>query len=189
MYKVTVQKVVDTDGVDTLYTFTATGDSEDEATRLACMYASMVEYGLDSEKWKPEDMAFPREQLYQYIQPSQLDILEQMYPDAIPTAYQSALAYVQSYIGAMFNVEDILAMGDTSSTSMTLRLALVIQTAVYLLASSPQYAETTEMHKRDVNMLLRGLKSGQRNFGKSAIEADPNVRVSIVKLTKTGAKP
>lgn len=190
MSRVTVQKTfIDSDGSEIVYTRTFTGDSVSQARELACIYASMVEYGLTAQKWQPSEMAFPREQLYQFIQPSQLDILEQMYPDAVATAYQNALAYVQSYVGAMFNVDEMLASGDTSSSALTLRLALAIQTAVYLLASSPQYAETIEMHKRDVGTLLRGLKSGQRNFGRNAIEGDPNVRVAIVNLTKTGAKP
>lgn len=190
MYKVTVQKtVVDNVGEETLYTFTAKGSTVEEATELANIYASMVEYGLEAARLRPAEMPFPREHLYQYIQPAMLDNLVAMYPDAISVAYQSALAYVQSYIGAMFNVEEILEEGGTTSTALTLRLALIIQTAVFLLASSPQYSEATELHNQQVHTLLRGLKSGQRNFGRSAVEGDPNVRVAIVNLTKTGAKP
>ena len=190
MYKVTVQKsIVDRDGDEALYTFTALGSTLEEATQTACIYASMVEYGLLADKWQPSTMSFPREQLYQFIQPSQLEIIEQMYPDAVATAYQNALAYVQSYVGAMFNIEEIIANEDTTSTGMTLRLALAIQTAVFLLSSSPQYSETIELHNRQIHMLLRGLKSGNRNFGANAPIADPDVRVSIVKPTKTGSRP
>lgn len=190
MYKVTVQKtVVNNEGEETLYTFTATAKTSESATRFASIYASMVEYGLTADKWQPNDLPFPKEQLYQFIQPAMLENLEAMYPDAVVTAYQNALAYVQSYIGAMFNVEEILEEGGTTSTALTLRLALAIQTAVFLLASSPQYSEATELHNQQVHTLLRGLKSGQRNFGKSAVEGDPNVRVAIVNLNKTGAKP
>lgn len=190
MYKVTVQKtIVDRDGDEALYTFTALGSTLEEATQTACIYASMVEYGLLADKWQPSTMSFPREQLYQFIQPSQLEIIEQMYPDAVATAYQNALAYVQSYVGAMFNIEEIIANEDTTSTGMTLRLALAIQTAVFLLSSSPQYSETIELHNRQIHTLLRGLKSGNRNFGTNAPIADPDVRVSIVKPTKTGSRP
>lgn len=190
MVIVTVQKTVeDVNGVETTYTYTAQAPTVEEATQRACLYASMVEYGLIADAWQPSEMAFPREQLYQFIQPSQLEILEQMYPEAVPVAYQNALAYVQSYIGNMFNVDEMLQADDTTSMSLTLRLALAIQTAVFLLASSPQYAETTEMHKKDVHALLAGLKSGRRNFGKQGIEAEPNVRVAVVSLRKTGAKP
>lgn len=189
MYTVTVQRTISDGQEETLYTFTAIGNTLSEATDGACVYASMVEYGLVAEKWEPGEMAFPREQLYQFIQPSQLEILEQMYPDAVPTAYQNALAYVQSYVGAMFNVDEILAAQDTTSTGLTLRLALAIQTAIFLLASSPQYAETTELHNKQLHMLLRGLKSGSRNFGKNAVVGDPEVRVGVVALTKTGARP
>lgn len=190
MYTVTVQKtVIDEVGDEILYSYTVTGSTERIATQTACLYASMVEYGLGVQKWQPSELAFPREQLYQFIQPSQLEILEQMYPDAVVSAYNNALAYVQSYIGAMFNVEEILEAGGTTSTAMTLRLALAIQTAIFLLASSPQYSETIETHNRQLHTLLRGLKSGGRNFGKAASIMEPDVRVAIVNLTKTGAKP
>lgn len=190
MFRVTVQKTAtDEAGSEILYTFSCTGNEYEESLRLACIYASMVEYGLTAQKWQPNELSFPREQLYQYIQPSQLEVLESMYPDAVITAHQSALAYIQSYIGAMFNVEEILEQGATTSTALTLRLALVIQTAVFLLASSPQYSEATELHNQQLHNLLRGLKNGSRNFGKRAVEGDPDVRVNIVKLTKTGAKP
>lgn len=190
MYRVTVQKtVVDTSGDEILYTFSTTANTAEQATQCACLYASMVEYGLVAQKWQPKEMAFPREQLYQFIQPSQLEVLESMFPDAVPSAYQNALAYIQSYIGNMFNVEEILEVGGTTSTAMTLRLALVMQTAIFLMASSPQYSEVTELHNQQLHYLLRGLKSGGRNFGKSAVIAEPDVRTSIVRLSKTGAKP
>lgn len=190
MYRATAQKtVVDSAGDEILYTYTVTASTEDKAIQVACLYASMIEYGLIAQHWQPADLAFPREQLYQFIQPAQLEILEQMYPDAVISAYNNALAYVKSYIGAMFDIEEILEAGGTTSTAMTLRLALAIQTAIFLLASSPQYSETIEIHNRQLHTLLRGLKSGGRNFGKSAEVADPNVRVAIVNLTKTGAKP
>lgn len=190
-YTTTVQKVF-TDpstGEETTYLFSASANSIELAETYARAYASMVEYGLVADKWEPTDMAFPREQLYQFIQPSQLEIIESMYPDAVATAYQNALAYVQSYIGAMFDVDAMLSSGDTSSTALTLRLALCLSTVTYVLASSPQYSEVIELHNRQLHTLLKGLKSGNRNFGKNAIAGDPDVRVTIVKRTKTGAKP
>ena len=113
MWIETVQKtVVDpATGDETLYTFSASAATQEVALRYACTYASMVEYGLVAQKWEPTDMAFPREQLYQFIQPNQLEIIERMYPDAVTTAYQNAMAYVQSYIGAMFDVDTMLATG------------------------------------------------------------------------------
>lgn len=191
MWIETVQKtVVDpATGDETLYTFSASAATQEAALRYACTYASMVEYGLVAQKWEPTDMAFPREQLYQFIQPNQLEIIERMYPDAVTTAYQNAVAYVQSYIGAMFDVDTMLATGGTTSTALTLRLALCLKTVVYILASSPQYSETIEMHERQITMLLRGLKIGNRNMGKYGVAGDPNVRVSVVSLQKTGAKP
>ena len=142
-----------------------------------------------ADKWQPKDMAFPREQLYQFIQPSQLENIESMYPDAVATAYQSALAYVQSYIGNMFDVDAMLSSESTTSTALTLRLALAISTVTYVLASSPQYSEVIELHNRQLQTLLRGLKAGSRNMGRDGIIADPNVRATVVKLQKTGAKP
>lgn len=186
MWRATANKtVVDPDtGDELLYSYAAEASTEDQAVAIVLLYVSMIEYGMTADKYAPKDMAFPREQLYQYIQKNQLDIIESMYPDAVSTAYSSALAYVQSYIGAMFDVEQMLESGDTSSTALTLRLALCISTATYVLASSPQYAETIEMHNRQLQTLLKGLKTGNRNMGKAGIAASPNVRASVVVLHK-----
>lgn len=186
----TAQKtVVDPSGDEVLYTYSAEASTRELALQQVCIYASMVEYGMVADKWQPKDMAFPREQLYQFIQPSQLENIESMYPDAVVTAYQSALAYVQSYIGNMFDVDAMLSSESTTSTALTLRLALAISTVTYVLASSPQYSEVIELHNRQLQTLLRGLKAGSRNMGKDGIVADPNVRATVVKLQKTGAKP
>lgn len=191
LFKATTQKTfVNNDDTETLYTFTALDTTAEEALFACTVYASMVEYGLIADKWQPtDDMFFPEDQLHQFIQPSQLNILKQMYPDCVAVAYQSALAYIQSYVGNMFDIDSIIANADGTSTAYTLRLALVIQTAIYLLASSPQYAETIELHNKQLHMLLRGLKSGGRNFGKDAEIADPNARVQIVTLSKTAQRP
>lgn len=191
MFTTTIQKtVVDPDtGDELLYSFVTTGETAEQSVSLACTYASMVEYGMEAEKWAPAEMAFPREQLYQFIQPQQLANIEAMYPDAVATAYQSALAYVQSYIGAMFDITAMLDSEDTSSTALTLRLALAICTATYILSSSPQFSEVIELQNKQLHTLLRGLKSGNRNFGKAAIAGEPNVRVQVVKLERSGAKP
>lgn len=186
----TAQKtVVDPSGDEVLYTYSAEASTRELALQQVRIYASMVEYGMVADKWQPKDMAFPREQLYQFIQPSQLENIESMYPDAVATAYQSALAYVQSYIGNMFDVDAMLSSESTTSTALTLRLALAISTVTYVLASSPQYSEVIELHNRQLQTLLRGLKAGIRNMGKDGIIADPNVRATVVKLQKTGAKP
>lgn len=186
----TAQKtVVDPSGDEVLYTYSAEATTRELALQQVRIYASMVEYGMVADKWQPKDMAFPREQLYQFIQPSQLENIESMYPDAVATAYQSALAYVQSYIGNMFDVDAMLSSESTTSTALTLRLALAISTVTYVLASSPQYSEVIELHNRQLQTLLRGLKAGSRNMGKDGIVADPNVRATVVKLQKTGAKP
>lgn len=186
----TAQKtVVDSSGDEILYTYSAEASTRELALQQVCVYASMVEYGMVADKWQPKDMAFPREQLYQFIQPSQLENIESMYPDAVATAYQSALAYVQSYIGNMFDVDAMLSSESTTSTALTLRLALAISTVTYVLASSPQYSEVIELHNRQLQTLLRGLKAGSRNMGKDGIIADPNVRATVVKLQKTEAKP
>ena len=83
----------------------------------------------------------------------------------------------------------MLSSESTTSTALTLRLALAISTVTYVLASSPQYSEVIELHNRQLQTLLRGLKAGSRNMGKDGIIADPNVRATVVKLQKTGAKP
>lgn len=174
---------------DVLYTFVATAETEELATQYAIIYASMVEYGITAEQWAPGAMAFPKEQLYQFIQRDTLAMIEGMYPDAVATAYANAKAYVQSYIGAMFDVDAMLASGDTTSTMLTLRLALCLCTASYVLAVAPQYSDTVIRHQDQMHLLLKGLKSGQRNMGKAGIPAEPNVRIGVVNLSNQGSKP
>lgn len=181
--------VIEEDGSETVYVYSKTEILEVDAQDVVNLYGSMVEYGLVAEKWSPQEMAFPKEQLYQFIQPATLATLEAMYPDAVITAYNNALAYVQSYVGAMFDIDAMLAVGGTTGTALTLRLALCISTVTYVLASSPQYSEVIEMHTKQLHYLLRGLKSGNRNFGKDGIAGDPNVRMTVVSLTKTGQNP
>lgn len=192
MYTTAVNKtVIDPEtGEEILYYFSASDATETGAEYLALLYVSMVEYGMDAAAWTPGDMAFAKEQLYQFIQPNTLEMIEQMYPNAVETAYGNAMAYVQSYIGAMFDVDAMLESGDTSSTALTLRLALCICTVTFILASSPQYADTIEIHNKQLHTLLRGLKQGSRNFGKAAIVGEPNVRAQIVRLgNSNGLKP
>lgn len=191
MYTVSAHKTVldEATGEEILYTYSATAETEDAATQLVCVYASMVEFGLLAEKWTPGEIAFPREQLYQFIQPRTLESLEAMYPDVVQSAYTNAYAYVQSYLGAMFDIDAMLETGGTTATALTLRLALCISTVTFILASSPQYSEVIELHNKQLHFLLRGLKSGNRNFGKNAVPGDPNVRVEIVTLKSIGAKP
>lgn len=189
MWTASVQKTVINGDEEILYVFSASAETEDAAVQLACVYASMVEYGMVAQKWEPTDMAFPREQLYQFITPQLLSQLESMYEDTVPTAYRNALAYVQSYVGAMFNIDEMLANGGTTSTDLTLQLALCISTATFILSASPQYSDVVKQLNEQLLLLLKGLKSGQRNFGKNAIAGDPNVRVEVVSLSKIWRKP
>lgn len=190
MWTITVQKTVpDSEGNDIQYAFAASAFDEAIAEMYVCAYASMVEYGLSAQRWAPGEMAFPREQLYQFIQRDVLATLEAMYENTVPTAYANAMAYIQSYFGNMYDIDAMLSSGDTSSTALTLRLALCISTVIFILASSPNYSETVETHNKQLHFLLRGLKSGQRNMGKAGIAAEPNVRLSVVSLSKIGSRP
>lgn len=190
MFIVTVQKTVtDPSGDEILYTFSATAETLEDAERYAFSYASMVEYGMIAERWQPTDYAFPKDQLYQFIQRNILEMLESMTPDIVGYAYSSALAYVKSYIGNMFDVDAMLDTDNLSITSQTLRLALCISTSIYILASSPDYSDVIEQHNKQLIHLLKGLKAGSRNMGKDGIISIPDVRLTVVNLNKTGQMP
>lgn len=189
MYTVTVQKTfVDIDGVEIVYAYTFEDKNESVAMYNARMYASMIEYGFELKKWKPEDLAFPKEQLYQFIQPAVLRQLEQIYPDVVTTGYASAKAYVQSYVGAMFDVDAMLSESDPLSLH-TLRLALCVSTAIFVLSSTPQYSDVVKQLGEHLTLMLRGLKSGHRNMGKGAVTGEPDVRCSAVSLGKNVKRP
>ena len=174
---------------ETVYTFAHNSILEADAENICIVYASMIDYGLIAEHWQPKDLAFPREQLYQFVQPQTLAQLEAVYPDVVITAYNNAIAYVQSYIGAMFDIAVMLENGGTTHTDMTLRLALCLSTVTFILASSPQYSDVIMQQDKQLHYLLRGLKNGNRSFGKNAVVGEPNVRVVAVSLSKLGIRP
>ena len=181
--------VVEDDESETLYSYAKTETLEADALAVVIIYASMIDYGLIAEHWEPQDLPFPESQLYQFIQPATLDLLKAVYPDVVITAYNNALAYVQSYIGAMFDVAVMLETGGTTQTALTLRLALCLSTVTFILASSPQYSEVIMQQDKQLHGLLRGLKSGSKSFGKDAVVGEPNVRMVVVSLTPTGKRP
>lgn len=192
MWTATVNKTFeDSDGSEIMYSFSATASTEQEAIDLVMLYVSMVEYGTLANEWAPGDMAFSREQLLQFIQRSQLENIEAMYPNVVANSYMNALSYIQTYIGNMFDVEAMLSSDDTSSSSaITLRLSLCLCTAIYVLASSPQYSDTIECHQKRLETLLKGLQRGSRNMGRQGIVAEPNVRAIVVKRTNSvGVNP
>lgn len=178
MFTCTVSKTIE----DENYVFSANGATAAEAELYARTYASMVEYALAYDKYAPGAMFFPKENLYQFIAPQVLATLEAQFPMCVDVAYQNALAYVESYVGNMFDLPAMIASGDTSHTANTLRLILCLATAQFVLASTPQYADVTRQWNDQLLMMLRGLKQGSRNFGKNAIEAEPNARVEVVTL-------
>lgn len=189
-FTVTVEKtVIENDESETIYSYAAIETLEADALAIVIIYASMIDYGLIAEHWEPQDLPFPESQLYQFIQPATLEQLKAMYPDVVITGYNNALAYVQSYIGAMFDVAVMLETGGTTQTALTLRLALCISTVCFILASSPQYSEVIIYQDKQLHSLLRGLKSGGRSFGKDAVVSEPNARVTVVSLTPIGKRP
>lgn len=189
-FTVTGEKtVVEDDDSETLYSYSITETLEADALALVIVYASMIDYGLIAEHWYPQDLPFPESQLYQFIQPETLAHLKAMYSDVVITGYNNALAYVQSYIGAMFDVKTMIETGGTTQTALTLRLALCLSTVSFILASSPQYSETIMMQDKQLHYLLRGLKSGSRSFGKDAEVSSPNVRAVAVSLSPKSSRP
>ncbi len=169
--------------------FSASAPAESTAVQYVCAYASMVEYGVSLEAWRPTSgLAFPREHLYQFMSPQTLEQMESIYPNTIEVSYANSIAYVTSYIGNMFDIQAMLDSGDTSTTAMTLRLILCLSTARFILASVPQYADVTREWGEQLSFLLKGLKQGSRNFGKQAIVSSPDVRVESVTLGRNGRK-
>ncbi len=181
--------VIEDDESETEYIYSKTETLEADALAVVIIYASMVDYGLLVEHWMPQELAFPKEQLYQFIQPATLTHLESIYEDIVVTSYNNALAYVQSYIGAMFDVAVMLETGGTTQTALTLRLALCLSTVTFILASSPQYSEVIIQQDKQLHYLLKGLKSGNRSFGKDSEVSTPNVRATVVTLTSSGQRP
>lgn len=157
---------VDTDGTESVYSFSLNSDDEASAIAALCAYATAIEYGALLDKWVPSDMLFTYEDLYQFIQPQNLANIVQMNPTVVERSYASALAYVRSFIGSAYDI-DTITESDTTAAAQTLRLALCLSTSIFILGSAMQFSEVTQTWNIQLQDMLNGLRRGGRNMGKN----------------------
>lgn len=168
-------------GAVEVYTYnTPNLSSMAEVEAVMAMYATMVEYGVAAIKWSPDDMYFPKSELYQWISPQQLDQFEKMYPDCVIISYNSALGYVYSQIGELYDIPRILAGETTDGTSKIIRWILTVLTAYNLTSPSMKHSATLEDNYTMVVKKVTEMKNGATTLHNAPIKPERNAWPTIV---------
>lgn len=159
--------------------------SEAESLQSAAEYASLIEYGeqviVASE---PGKMYFPEEELYQWISPQQLDQFKKMYPDCVEISYNSALGYVYSQIGELYDIASILAGDTNDGTAKIMRWILTVLTAYNITSPSARHSETLRDNYEMVVKKVTEMKNGATTLHDAPIKETPNAWGTVVNGSK-----
>ena len=166
------------------YTFNFSGENLQDLYDEAGYYASAIEYGVAAQSYLPEDMFFPEEQLYQWISPQQMEQFRKMYPDCVKIAYQSALGYVYSQIGELYDLDAILAGDTDDGTSKIMRWILTVLTAYNLSSPSAKHSQTLLDNFDMVTRKVTEMKNGATTLHDAPIKAEPNAWGGVVNSSK-----
>lgn len=159
--------------------------SEAESLQSAAEYASLIEYGeqviVAAESGK---MYFPEEELYQWISPQQLDQFKKMYPDCVEISYNSALGYVYSQIGELYDIASILAGDTNDGTAKIMRWILTVLTAYNITSPSARHSETLRDNYEMVVKKVTEMKNGATTLHDAPIKETPNAWGMVVNGSK-----
>ena len=159
--------------------------SEAESLRSAAEYASLIEYGEQViVAAEPGKMYFPEVELYQWISPQQLDQFKKMYPDCVEISYNSALGYVYSQIGELYDIASILAGDTNDGTSKIMRWILTVLTAYNITSPSARHSETLRDNYEMVVKKVTEMKNGATTLHDAPIKETPNAWGTVVNGSK-----
>lgn len=159
--------------------------SEAESLQSAAEYASLIEYGEQViVAAEPGKMYFPEEELYQWISPQQLDQFKKMYPDCVEISYNSALGYVYSQIGELYDIASILAGDTNEGTSKIMRWILTVLTAYNITSPSARHSETLRDNYEMVVKKVTEMKNGATTLHDAPIKETPNAWGTVVNGSK-----
>lgn len=159
--------------------------SEAESLQSAAEYASLIEYGEQViVAAEPGKMYFPEEELYQWISPQQLDQFKKMYPDCVEISYNSALGYVYSQIGELYDIASILAGDTNDGTSKIMRWILTVLTAYNITSPSARHSETLRDNYEMVVKKVTEMKNGATTLHDAPIKETPNAWGTVVNGSK-----
>lgn len=151
----------------------------------ASEYASCIEYGEQViVAAEPGKMYFPEEELYQWISPQQLDQFKKMYPDCVEISYNSALGYVYSQIGELYDIASILAGDTNDGTAKIMRWILTVLTAYNITSPSARHSETLRDNYEMVVKKVTEMKNGATTLHDAPIKETPNAWGTVVNGSK-----
>lgn len=186
-----VPNSLDTYSVIKAYKAFNTGSSSEEyyerisaTLEEAVLYANAIEYGYDAMFWKPGDMYFPKNMLYQWISPQQLEQFEKMYVDCVAVSYQSALGYIYSQIGELYDMDSILSGDTNDGTAKIMRWMLTVLTAYNLSSPSAKHSQTLQDNFDMVTKKVTEMKTGATTLHDAPIKEAPNAWGDVVNGTK-----
>lgn len=159
--------------------------SEAESLQSAAEYASLIEYREQViVAAEPGKMYFPEEELYQWISPQQLDQFKKMYPDCVEISYNSALGYVYSQIGELYDIASILAGDTNEGTAKIMRWILTVLTAYNITSPSARHSETLRDNYEMVVKKVTEMKNGATTLHDAPIKETPNAWGTVVNGSK-----
>lgn len=159
--------------------------SEAGSLQSAAEYASLIEYGEQViVAAEPGKMYFPEEELYQWISPQQLDQFKKMYPDCVEISYNSALGYVYSQIGELYDIASILAGDTNEGTAKIMRWILTVLTAYNITSPSARHSETLRDNYEMVVKKVTEMKNGATTLHDAPIKETPNAWGTVVNGSK-----
>lgn len=156
-----------------------------DSRQSAAEYASLIEYGEQViVAAEPGKMYFPEEELYQWISPQQLDQFKKMYPDCVEISYNSALGYVYSQIGELYDIASILAGDTNDGTAKIMRWILTVLTAYNITSPSARHSETLRDNYEMVVKKVTEMKNGATTLHDAPIKETPNAWGTVVNGSK-----
>ena len=160
-----------------------------DSRQSAAEYASCIEYGEQViVAGEPGKMYFPEEELYQWISPQQLDQFKKMYPDCVEISYNSALGYVYSQIGELYDIASILAGDTNDGTSKIMRWILTVLTAYNITSPSARHSETLRDNYEMVVKKVTEMKNGATTLHDAPIKDPECVGYGSKRIEKQNAR-
>lgn len=126
-------------------------------------------------------MFVERERLYQYIQPQELEQREAMNPDAVSMAYESAVGRIDSEIGYIYNLRNMLAK-EGNDRDQTLLLLVTVFMCITIVGNSIQIAPMLQEEYVNAQKKLKELKDQNSTLldAEKKDLSESNARIEIV---------
>lgn len=156
----------------------------------ASWYGGQIEYAerlrnyvINPIQFPPtRTMFFSKEELYQWISPQQMSQFEKMYPDCVYTSYLSAVGYVKSQIGQLYDMDAILDR-DPETDPGTLQIMtwiLTVLTAYNLSSPSMKHSQVLLDNYDMVVKKVTEMKTGFTTIAAAPTKTAPNAWGEVV---------